>query len=153
MIQKPGNDPTGPAQQARTKATAWASKTAFSSPEGRTSLKELGLRSAPNQISRPLRVLRRGPGQAERAAARRALRRGEATSAPAKDTEPEPTPDTDPEEAPELPEVRSPVVPQTEGDAREVQMDEEPIAPPVQAPADELPLEDWSAEQVIASPR
>ena len=48
FIQKASNDPKGPAQQARTKATAWASKTAFSFPEGRTSLEELGLRSAPN---------------------------------------------------------------------------------------------------------
>ena len=30
-------------------------------------------------------------------------------------------------------------------------MDEEPIAPPERAPADELPPEDWSAEQVIAN--
>ena len=79
FIQKASSDPTGPAQQARTKATAWASKTAFSFPEGRTSSEELGLRTAPNQISRSLRVLRRGPEQAKRMAARRALRRGEPT--------------------------------------------------------------------------
>ena len=58
FIQKASSDPTGPAQQARTKATAWASKTAFSFPEGRTSMEERGLRSAPNQMARPLRYHR-----------------------------------------------------------------------------------------------
>ena len=45
FIQKSPSDPKGPAQQARTEATAWASKTEFSFPQGKTSLEELGLRT------------------------------------------------------------------------------------------------------------
>ena len=139
FIQKASNDPKGPAQQARTKATAWASKTAFAFPQGRTSLEELGLRTAPNQLARPPRMLRRGPGLEARMASRRALRRGELVLSADEATESISANEEDGASAPD---------PLDDSAAQDVPMEEEPVS---QQAAPDIPMEEWSAEQVIAN--
>ena len=77
-IQKAEANPKGPAQQARTKATAWASKTAFAFPQGRTTLEELGLRSEPGRLHSNPRRRRSTQGHREAMDRRRDIRRGAA---------------------------------------------------------------------------
>ena len=142
FIQKASDDPKGPAQQARTKATAWASKTAFAFPQGRTSLEELGLRTAPNQLSRPPRTLRRGPGLEARMVSRRALRRGDASLPVSEAAESITAHGEDGASVQGSPDTSAP---------QDVPMEEEPASQPRLQVAPDIPMEERSAEQVIAN--
>ena len=131
FIQKACAEHTGLPQQARTKATAWASKTECSFPQGRTSLGELGMRTEPGHLTVIPRRLRGEPEQQERAEMRRALRGGVDPESPVEERPPE------------------------EGPAPDVEMEEEAAPDPAPPAADPRPgagsdTSGWSGAQVIA---